>query len=47
MEIIDRIEKDGLVIQDDLRFSIKFLEIKYEGVWKQFQTSVHMIQLMS
>jgi len=35
MEIIDRIEKDGLVIQDELRFSIQFLEIWYEGAWKK------------
>lgn len=34
MEIIDRIEKDGLEIQDELRFSIQFLEIYYEKAWK-------------
>lgn len=34
MEIIDRIEKDGLEVQGDLRFSIQFLEIYYEKAWK-------------
>jgi len=35
MELIDRIEKKGLEIQDELRFSIQFLEIYYEGIWKK------------
>ena len=35
MELIDRIEKNGLEIQDELRFFIEFLEIYYEGIWKK------------
>ena len=34
MVLKDRIEKKGIVIQDELRFSIQFLEINYEDIWK-------------